>query len=364
MRQTGVFNSTTPIQTEEFTIANEHLRVEVNSATTDQTDGLNSQNKCLKEANGYDVYNKIVSEFPSATISDPAEMLRYLQSKITRGRCLDVTDDASIPVGETNFIAVDRDNILETTFDELRSLEDPRITFQVEFYGEQAQDSGGPRKEWIRLCNQQTKTKYFDHGLKEHLAEDYYFVGQMAATALLQNDQAPKYFSEDLLNDIFVSEESEISPCVLKLREGLDSLGIHMFARKFLQFLYLLRPSQNNARLTVPMILHLLKPTFSEEGSNSLMYEKAIYGKFVKYLREVSSGRRVTSLENVLEFVTGASEEPILGFLKQPSIHFMVAIVSEAKEVEEDNNTNGQVNAHLLDTPKVKPTISCFDSEF
>ena len=149
-----------------------------------------------------------------------------------------------------------------------------------------------------------TKTKYFDHGLKEHLAEDYYFLGQMAAIA-------PKYFSEDLINDIFVSEESEISPCVLKLREGLDSLGIHMFARKFPQFLYLLRPSQNNARLTVPMILYLLKPTFSEERSNSLMYKKAIYGKFVKYLREVSSGRRVTSLENVLEFVTGASEEPI-----------------------------------------------------
>ena len=83
------------------------------------------------------------------------------------------------------------------------------------------------------------------------------------------------------------------------------------------------------------------------------MYEKAIYGKFVKYLREVSSGRRVTSLENVLEFVTGASEESILGFLKQPSIHFMVAIVSEAKEVEGDNNTNGQqVNAQLLDTPR------------
>jgi len=95
MRQTGVFNSTTPIQIEEFTIANEHLRVEVNSATTDQTDGLNSN-----------FYNKIISEFPSATISDPTEMLRYLQSKIMRGRCLDVTDDSSVLVGETNFIAV------------------------------------------------------------------------------------------------------------------------------------------------------------------------------------------------------------------------------------------------------------------
>ena len=36
-----------PIQTEEFTIANEHPRVDVNSATTDQTDGLNSKKKNL-----------------------------------------------------------------------------------------------------------------------------------------------------------------------------------------------------------------------------------------------------------------------------------------------------------------------------
>ena len=93
-----------------------------------------------------------------------------------RGRSLDVTDDATILVGATNFIDVDRDNISETTFDELLSVQDPRKTFQVEFYGELAQDSGRPRKEWIRLCNQ-IKTKYFECGLKEHLAEDYYYVG-------------------------------------------------------------------------------------------------------------------------------------------------------------------------------------------
>ena len=349
IHQTGSFTTAITHQTEESASATDHQRGEVTSATAHQTGGLNSINKPLMDDNGNEFYNKIINEFPSADIADPTEMLRYLQSKIVRGRLLDVTDDATILVGETNFIAVDRDNMLETTFDELRSVDDPRLTFQVEFYGEQAQDSGGPRKEWIRLCNQQIKTKYFDHGLKEHLAEDYFFVGQMAAIALLQNGQAPKYFSEELLSGIFVSDESEISPCVLKLREGLDSLGIHMFARKFPVFLYLLRPSQDNARMTVPMILHLLKPKFSEEGSNSFMYEKAIYGKFVKYLREVAIGRRVTSLENVLEFVTGASEEPVLGFCKHPSIQFMVAIVSEAKEIKENNKTDGQVKAQLLE---------------
>ena len=95
--------------------------------------------------------------------------------------------------------------------------------------------------------------------------------------------------------------------------------------------------------MTVPLILYLLKPTLSEEGSNSLKYEKAVYSKFVKYLRDVASGRRVTTLENILEFVTGASEEPLLGFTQQPSIHFMVPYVP-AKETTEDNISEEQVN--------------------
>ena len=52
-----------------------------------------------------------------------------------------------------------------------------------------------------------------------------------------------KVFSDDFLKEIFVDEESAISPC------------IQMF-----------RPSQENARMTVPVILHLVKPKFAEEG--------------------------------------------------------------------------------------------------
>ena len=195
-------------------------------------------------------------------------------------------------------------------------------------------------------CNQQIKTKYFDHGLKEHLAEDYYFVGQIAATALLQNGQAPKYFSEELLNDIFVSDELASSKCVSKLHQGLDTPGIHLFAQKFPMFLYLLRPPQNNTKLTVPLILHLLKPMFSEEGSNSLKYKKAVCSKFVKYLQDVTSGRTVTTLENILELATGASEEQLLGFTQQPSIYFMVPYVP-ARKTTEDNISEEQVNISM-----------------
>ena len=50
---------------------------------------------------------------------------------------------------------------------------------------------------------------------------------------------------------------------------------------------------------------------FSEEGSNSLKYKKAVCSKFVKYLQDVTSGRTVTTLENILELATGASEEQV-----------------------------------------------------
>ena len=147
-----------------------------------------------REENGSKFYRNIVSLFPASVIVEPTEMLRYWQCNIFYDRPLDMTNDESVLEGETNFIAVDRDNILETTFDELKGIQDPRITFQVEFYGEMAQESGGPGREWIRLCNQHIKSRYLENVLKEHLSEEYFFVGQMAAIALLQNGQSPKYF--------------------------------------------------------------------------------------------------------------------------------------------------------------------------
>ena len=249
-------------------------------------------------------FDTVVNEFPS-NIAEPTEMLRYLQKKIVRGRPLEVTDPSTDLQGETNFITVDREKILQTTFEELKSVDDPRVTFEVQFYGEQAVDSGGPRREWIRLCNQQIKVKYFDNGIKEHLLEDYFYVGQMVSIALLQNGQLPVYIPEDILQAIFVGK------------------------------LYLLRPSAIST-LSVRRLLFLLKPEFSDEGSNALSREKAVYAKFVKYVREVSSGRRVVTLENILEFVTGASEEPLLGFARSPNIHFVEVVAEELTTTENE----------------------------
>lgn len=275
---------------------------------------------------------QVVNEFPS-NITEPTEMLRYLQKKIVTGRPLDVTESSEILEGETNYITVDRENILKTTFEELKHVTDPRVTFEVQFYGEQAVDTGGPRKEWIRLCNQNIKDTYFDNGLKEHLSEDYYYVGQMVGIALLQNGQLPVYIPEEILQAIFIDKDQELSPCVRELKRGMDTLGIPMFGRVYPMLLYLLRPC-SIVSLTVRKLLFLLEADFSEEGCNLLVYEKAIYAKFVKYVRDVSSGRRVVTLENILEFVTGASEEPPLGFARKPRIQFPEAEVKEPKVKE------------------------------
>lgn len=173
---------------------------------------------------------------------EPTEMLRYLQKKILSGRPLEVTNSSRILEGETNSITADRHNILETTFEELKHVVDPRVTFEVQFYVEQAVDSCGPRKEWIRLCNQKIKDIYFDNGLKEDMSEDSYYIGQMVCIALFQNGQLHVYIPEEILQVIFV-EDLELPSCVWELKGGMNTLGIPMFGRKFPMLLYLLRPS-------------------------------------------------------------------------------------------------------------------------
>ena len=63
------------------------------------------------------------------------------------------------------------------------------------------------------------------------MASDYYFAGMIAGISLLQNGQIPRYFSEELINQIFVSDEPCTSLCILEFRRGLDRLGIHAFTQ-------------------------------------------------------------------------------------------------------------------------------------
>ena len=121
--------------------------------------------------------DELLAEIEKHSLSDPVEILRCLQQQVIKGRALDVVDSGNSVEGETNYITVDRSNILTTTFAEFESIEEFCKTFEVDFMhmGEEARDLGGPRKEWIRLMNHAMKEKYFANGLREFLSDEYFF---------------------------------------------------------------------------------------------------------------------------------------------------------------------------------------------
>ena len=69
-------------------------------------------------------------------IENPIEILRYLQKVIVCGRALEVQDITDCNKGETNFIIVNRYEIIDTAFPEIEELTNLRKTLEVEFYGE------------------------------------------------------------------------------------------------------------------------------------------------------------------------------------------------------------------------------------
>ena len=64
----------------------------------------------------------------------PVEVLRYYQTELVQGRPLEIEDPTSANTGLTNSIFVDRLHLLETGFDEIKALENKRITLDVQFY--------------------------------------------------------------------------------------------------------------------------------------------------------------------------------------------------------------------------------------
>ena len=69
-------------------------------------------------------------------IENPLEILRYVQGVMVCGRALEVEDVGQCSEGDTNFIMVNRYDLIETAFPETDNLDDLRKTLEVQFYGE------------------------------------------------------------------------------------------------------------------------------------------------------------------------------------------------------------------------------------
>ncbi|KAK3754667.1 hypothetical protein QZH41_009117, partial [Actinostola sp. cb2023] len=102
---------------------------------------------------------------------------------------------------------------------------------------------------------------------------------------MLQNGKLPCFLEGCHLEDIFQRKQSH--PCLMKVREGFKQLGIFQIAEKFPIFLHLLRKDESRL-LTLRTLQSLLKPNFSQPGTNRRKFEGEIYSVFVKYLREVA----------------------------------------------------------------------------
>lgn len=101
------------------------------------------------------------------------------------GRPIDITSD-DVPIeGDTQALFVSRFNIFDDGMGELLAESPPpvfNIPLETTFYGEKAQDYGGPRKEFLSAMCREIKDRLFkksDDGEGYTLAfSDYHFTRQ------------------------------------------------------------------------------------------------------------------------------------------------------------------------------------------
>ena len=128
-------------------------------------------------------------------INDRTEILRYAQKCTVTGKPLNgYTGNVETLDCESNFILINRHDVLATALEKICSIENPQLSLEVSFYRENAQDRrGGGKKKLFRLCPKQIMEKYVDNGLKEHICEDYKTVGLIMALSVLQNGKIHRF---------------------------------------------------------------------------------------------------------------------------------------------------------------------------
>ena len=87
-----------------------------------------------KRTEGDELLNAFINEKKHE--SNPIEILRQMQETFVTGRPLELQSTESCINGRTNFIMVDRWDLLKTAFEEISDIVDPYVTLEVQFYGE------------------------------------------------------------------------------------------------------------------------------------------------------------------------------------------------------------------------------------
>ncbi|XP_021362402.1 uncharacterized protein LOC110456155 [Mizuhopecten yessoensis] len=184
-----------------------------------------------------------------------------------------------------------------------------RFLLEVNFYGEESEDFGGPRKEFFRLAEEAIKTRLCEEAdnLKLddlHVAsKTFYVAGIVLGLSAIQGGPCSPIVA-------YVTSPHDREAHDTELLERKPTFR-HLFARV-------------RQDLTVQQLLTLLEAEFSEAGYSKRLNEERTYRMFVKYVRNVAAGRQPgISLGKILSFVTGSEEVPILGVSISPTLSFV-----------------------------------------
>ena len=93
--------------------------------------------KNLKAAAGQGkIYIRPIQYCKEQDFNNPVEILKDLQEKLVQCRPLEIADASQYVDGETNFIMVDRSNLLNFATEEIHHLKNKFLTLEVQFYNE------------------------------------------------------------------------------------------------------------------------------------------------------------------------------------------------------------------------------------
>ena len=137
-------------------IANDHSSIEILSSSKNGQHGDNlqlqgeiveihsnesppvgeEQQNAVRDINIYDEVNNIIQYRNKQDFNNRVEILKYLQENLTQGRLLEIVDVSQCIDGETNFIMVDRSNLLNAATEEIQHLQNKSLTLELQFYNE------------------------------------------------------------------------------------------------------------------------------------------------------------------------------------------------------------------------------------
>ena len=208
------------------------------------------------------------------SIDNPVDILRAAQNAIVCGRPLEIEPLDSTIEGATDQIMINRYDVFKSAKEELSGNNHLRKTLEVSFYGEAARDYGGPRRKFFGLCLQEIKGKYFVHGLKEEMVDDYNIIGVIFALSILLNGPLPQFLIAEIRKRLYGSTTD--SSCILALKDSFDKLGLVDLFTALSMLVFPFQPSESSI-LTRKKLIHLLSPNFSPHGSNQIIFENEIY---------------------------------------------------------------------------------------